>query len=296
MEYSTSIEPAVTYETGKFISDEETPDKELFDVSYVIKNILVLGAVTLFVASAKTYKTTLMAIIANLISSGAPDFIGNLIQMVRILYLTNEAPKVARKRFRAVKRYLGIDPSVQNIIFYGGKSFLITPENVSKLCEELKAMGDLMPRLVIIDPIASMFSGDMSDATAALAFRSCLDQFTGLNMAVLCGHHFNKKITEILDMDAIFGSQVFQSGFDSAFALLKERKVDPDNKKQLLYTGNIILKSLYQKDSEPIQPVKFKPEKIQMPFVDKDGDHPTAPFLLPYGCPLTSSRPDLIAD
>ena len=198
MDYN-SLEPVVTYENNRFITDEETSDKELFDVSYVIKNILVLGAVTLFVASAKTYKTTLMAILANLIASGAPDFLGNPIQMVRILYLTNEAPKVARKRFRAVKRFLGIEPSIQNITFYDGKSFLITPENVSKLCEELKTMGDLMPRLVIIDPIASMFSGDMSDATAALAFRSCLDQFTGLNMAVLCGHHFNKKITEILD-------------------------------------------------------------------------------------------------
>lgn len=296
MDSKNTIEPAVTYEPGKFITDEHTPDKELFDVSYIIKNILVIGAVTLLVASAKTYKTTLMAILANLIASGASDFLGNLIQMVRILYLTNEAPNVARKRFRAIKRFLGIDPTLENIIFYDGAPFLITMENVERLCKDLKAMGDLMPRLIIIDPVASMFAGDMTSASDALEFRRCLDQFTSLNMAVFCGLHKNKKDLDPSDLDCIFGSQVFQSAFDSAFTLRRERIEDPHNRKQLIYTDNIIFSALYQKDAKPIEPVKFKKSAIEMPFLDKDGDHPTSPFLMPYECPLTSSRPDLIAD
>ncbi len=290
------LEPAPTYESGKFITDEETSDMDLFKGFHITKNIIMLGMVTLFVASAKTCKTTLISILANLIAAGAPDFIGNAIRQVRILYLTNEAPTVARRRFRATKRFLGIDPMVQNILFYGGPAFLITIENIDRVCKDLTAMGALMPKLIIIDPIASMFSGDMTNASDALAFRSCLDRFTELNIAVLCAHHTNRRATDGLDMDCIFGSQVFQSAFDSAFSLARERIENPMNRKQLTYTGDIIFSTLYQKDARPIDPVKFKKSSITMPFVDEDGDHPTSPFLLPYGCPLTSSRPDLRAD
>lgn len=108
MEYSTSIEPAVTYESGKFITDEETPDEELFATPYIVKDVLFCGMVTLFVAAAKTFKTPLISILANLVAAGASDFLGHRIHQSRILYLTNEDPLVARKRFRASKRQLGI--------------------------------------------------------------------------------------------------------------------------------------------------------------------------------------------
>lgn len=295
MEYSTSIEPVVTYESNRFITDEETPDEELFATPYIVKDVIICGMVTLFVAAAKTFKTTLISILANLVAAGAPDFLGHRIHQTRVLYLTNEDPTVARKRFRASKRYMCVSQDVSNIIFYGGPSFLITMENIQKMCADLKAMGEMMPRLVIIDPIASMFSGDMIDASAALAFKNCLDQFTSLGMAVLCGHHIRKS-TDINDTDCVFGSQVFQSAFGLAFTLSRVRVENPQNRKQLLDTGKIMLAALYQKDARPVAPVEFKKTAIEMPFKDEDGDHPTSPFLLPYGCPLTAGRMDLQAD
>ena len=295
MEYSTSIEPAMTYESNRFITDEETPDDELFPTPSIVRDMLIYGMVTLLVAAAKTFKTTLISILANLIAAGAPDFLGHHVHQTRVLYLTNEDPNVARKRFRASKRYMCISPDITNVMFYGGSSFLITMENIQKLCDDLKAMGDMMPKLVIIDPIASMFSGDMIDASAALAFKNCLEQFTSLGMAVLCGHHVRKN-TDITDIDCVFGSQVFQSAFGLAFTLSRVRVENPQNRKQLLDTGKIKLAALYQKDARPITPVEFRQEIIELPVKDEDGNNLTAPFLLPYGCPLTASRLDLMAD
>ena len=126
--------------------------------------------------------------------------------------------------------------------------------------------------------ILSAYEGKFPGAQGEIIFFDDFDQADGL------------------DMDCIFGSQVFQSAFDSAFSLTRERIENPMNRKQLTYTGDIIFSTLYQKDARPIDPVKFQKSSITMPFVDEDGDHPTSPFLLPYGCPLTSSRPDLRAD
>lgn len=297
MEYSTSIEPAVTYESNRFITDEETPDEELFTSPYIVKDVLICGMVTLFVAAAKTFKTTLISILANLVAAGAPDFLGHRIHQARVLYLTNEDPLVARKRFRASKRQLCISSAVSDVIFYGGPAFLITMENVRKLCEDLKAMGDMMPKLVVIDPIASMFAGEMINATDVLAFKLCLDELTQLGIAVLCGHHTNRRAIDGSDpMDMIFGSQVFQSAFGFAFSLTRERIENPNNKKQTIPTGKVIFDTIFQKDARPIEQVKFAKTMIEMPFADEDGDHPTSPFLLPYGCPLTAGRMDLQAD
>lgn len=297
MDYKNTIEPTVTYESGKFITDEETPDEELFTTPYIVKDVLICGMVTLFVAAAKTFKTTLISILANLVAAGAPDFLDHRIHQTRVLYLTNEDPTVARKRFRASKRYMCVSQDVSNIIFYGGPSFLITMENIQKMCVDLKAMSEMMPKLVIIDPIASMFAGEMINATDVLAFKLCLDQLTQLGIAVLCGHHTNRRAIDGSDpMDMIFGSQVFQSAFGFAFSLTRERIENPNNKKQTIPSGNVIFDTIFQKDARPIEQVKFAKNMIEMPFADEDGDHPTSPFLLPYGCPLTSSRPDLRAD
>ena len=52
MDTYNPIEPAVTYESNRFITDEETSDVDLFKGFHITKNIIMLGMVTLFVASA----------------------------------------------------------------------------------------------------------------------------------------------------------------------------------------------------------------------------------------------------
>ena len=142
-----------------------------------------------------------------------------------------------------------------------------------------------------------MFAGEMINATDVLAFKLSLDQLTQLGIAVLCGHHTNRRAIDGSDpMDMIFGSQVFQSAFGFAFSLTRERIENPNNKKQTIPTGNVIFDTIFQKDARPIEQVKFAKTMIEMPFADEDGDHPTSPFLLPYGCPLTAGRMDLQAD
>lgn len=273
------------YVKGNFCSDTEITNRSCFLDDYIIKDIIHPKEVIIIASAGKIGKTTLLAEIGTLVGRGFSDFVGHEIKKTRVLYITAEAQRLAYRRFKTARIMLHVEDNREAVLFYKGSGFLWNEENVLALRDDLLDMGDEMPRLIILDPISSIFGGDMASAVDVARFKANLALITEIDergIAVICAHHLTKTAREG-DIAGIYGSQIFCSAFDACFTLFADGKNS---------CGDVRFSELFKKDGLPITPMVFRNMPVNLPTTAAD-EVSTEPFLIPYDKPLTACVPSL---
>jgi hypothetical protein len=154
---------------------------------WIIPDTLPARALVVVIGAPKSLKTFLMLLLSACVSLGM-DFHGRPTRPGRVIYIYAEGVSGLRKRLSALKRYLGIDQI--GIEFLPHRVSVNRELDIAALLAAIKASGDTMPSLIVIDTLNRCIDGDENSSVDMGGFiRGCdaLKEQTGATVAVV--HH-----------------------------------------------------------------------------------------------------------
>ncbi len=256
-------------------------DRDVTSKDFVVEDLIEFGKATLISGTSNEANLALATLLGYLISQGAPDFFGHPISFSKVLYLSNFFLADAEGCYLIEKlqdeQYRGHDNfSFKSI------NMSYSEEDIDSVLEELKAMGDNMPRVLIIGSLGMMYmNADALEEDPSFELRDYIDKFTSAGMAVICIYNPN-------DEDDLFDEvgPIVKRPYDSVMHVHHGNKV-PGN-----YAETVRLCSLAGEDGVEKKIAEFL--LVGTSLSGMDGNVATFPTLIPCGAPLTAERPCFI--
>lgn len=167
---------------------------------YISGNILPKGGTLLFGGHSKTYKSFIALNMVRSLITGTNLFDCPFIECTkaRVLLVEQEIGERGLQK-RGSFIFYKVDPkAIEDNFFYLTKESILLnrPEGVGKL---EKAIKEIKPNVLILDPIGKLHTYDENDATQIGALFTTFERFKKINpeqeMSIVLTHHFKKPPT-----------------------------------------------------------------------------------------------------
>lgn len=239
---------------------------------WLIKNVLEDDALATLIAEPGSGKTFVALDWAARIATGT-EWFGRRVTQGPVVYVAGEGHSGISRRLHGWSLAHGVSLDAAPLYVSNRAAALNASEGYMAVSDALESLGNVSPRLLIVDTLARNFAGNENSSEEMGAFVAALDALRRpLGASVLVVHH-----SGLGGAERGRGSTALRGAVDREWIAAKT-------------DGVIVLRCHKAKDTEIPPPIGLQLESVSLGLVDEDGDELTTAALREAEVPKSAAK------
>lgn len=239
---------------------------------WLIKNVLEDDGLATLIAEPCSGKTFVALDWAARIATGT-QWLNHRVTQGAVVYVAGEGHAGISRRLQGWAKAHGVSLDDAELFVSNRAAALNAAEGFGAVVDALDELGDIAPRLIIVDTLARNFAGNENSSEEMGAFVASLDELRRpLGASVLVVHH-----SGLGGAERGRGSTALRGAVDREWIASKAE-------------GVIVLRCHKSKDTEIPPPIGLRLESVPLGLIDEDGDELTTAVLREADVPKAPAK------